>query len=105
AAAAEGKGLRLEGCAAAVARARSLAAEAALGAGTDAVQVHGGYGFSTEYPAERLFRDARALALLSGGTGGLLRASAEPVLRETPPQGAPPQGAPPQGASPQGAPP
>ncbi|MBI2880949.1 MAG: hypothetical protein HYY21_05145, partial [Candidatus Tectomicrobia bacterium] len=79
---AEGRGLRLGDAQAAIARARSLAADAALRAGTDAVQVHGGYGFSAEYPAERLFRDARALALLSGGTAELLGASAEPVLRE-----------------------
>lgn len=82
AAGAQGRGLRLGDAQAAIARARSLAAEAALRAGTDAVQVHGGYGFSAEYPAERLFRDARALALLSGGTAELLGASAEPVLRE-----------------------
>jgi alkylation response protein AidB-like acyl-CoA dehydrogenase len=79
---AEGKGLRLAECREAIARARSFAAEAALKAGTDAVQVHGGYGFSSEFPAERLFRDARALALLSGGTGELLRVSAAPVLKE-----------------------
>jgi hypothetical protein len=79
---AEGKGLRLDGCAPAIARARSFAAEAGLRAGTDTVQVHGGYGFSAEYPAERLFRDARGLALLSGGTGDLLRISADPVLEE-----------------------
>ena len=68
------------------ARARSFAAEAALKAGTQAVQVHGGYGFSNEYPAERIFRDARALALMAGGSGELLRLSAEPILKEALPQ-------------------
>ncbi|MFQ5915242.1 MAG: acyl-CoA dehydrogenase family protein [Nitrospinota bacterium] len=77
-----GKGLRLGACRETIARARSFSADAALRAGTDTVQVHGGYGFSSEYPAERLFRDARALALLSGGTGELLRVSAAPVVKE-----------------------
>ena len=81
-----GRGLRLEGSTAPIARARSFAAEAALKAGTQAVQVHGGYGFSNEYPAERIFRDARALALMAGGSGELLRLSAEPILKEALPQ-------------------
>lgn len=80
AAEAEGRNLELEPCSPWIARARSLASEAALKAGYDSIQVHGGYGFSGEYPAERLFRDARALALINGGTGNLLRVLAEPVL-------------------------
>ncbi len=83
---AQGRGPRLEGSAAPIARARSFAAEAALKAGTQAVQVHGGYGFSSEFPAERIFRDARALALMAGGSGELLRLSAEPILKEALPQ-------------------
>ena len=79
---AEGNILRLDDCREAIARARSFSAEAALKAGTETVQVHGGYGFSSEYPAERLFRDARGLALLSGGTGELLRVSAGALLKE-----------------------
>ncbi len=81
-----GGGLRLAASAAPIARARSFAAEAALKAGTQAVQVHGGYGFSSEFPAERIFRDARALALMAGGSGELLRLSAEPILKEALPQ-------------------
>lgn len=77
---AEGRNLELESCSPWIARARSLASEAALKAGYDSIQVHGGYGFSGEYPAERLFRDARALALVNGGTGSLLRVLAEPVI-------------------------
>lgn len=79
----EGRALELEDCRPWIARARSLASEAALKAGSETVQIHGGYGFSAEYPAERLFRDARALALMNGGTGDLLRASAEPVVGAT----------------------
>jgi len=32
----------------------------------DAVQIHGGYGYSREYRAERLFRDARVLTIYEG---------------------------------------
>jgi alkylation response protein AidB-like acyl-CoA dehydrogenase len=32
----------------------------------DAVQVHGGYGYSCEYAVERLFRDARVLTIYEG---------------------------------------
>ena len=33
---------------------------------TDAVQVFGGYGFSKEYPVEKLFRDAKVLQIYEG---------------------------------------
>ena len=33
---------------------------------TDAIQVHGGYGFITEYPVERHFRDAKITQLYEG---------------------------------------
>ena len=36
------------------------------------LQVHGGYGFSDEYPISRVYRDVRALALI-GGTDQLQR--------------------------------
>jgi alkylation response protein AidB-like acyl-CoA dehydrogenase len=32
----------------------------------DAVQIHGGYGYSREYRVERLFRDARVLTIFEG---------------------------------------
>jgi hypothetical protein len=31
-----------------------------------AIQIHGGYGFSSEYPVERLFRDARVVTIYEG---------------------------------------
>ncbi|MBW1814551.1 MAG: acyl-CoA dehydrogenase family protein [Deltaproteobacteria bacterium] len=40
-----------------------------------ALQIFGGYGFSTEYPLERMVRDSRALAFL-GGTQEMLKVSA-----------------------------
>jgi alkylation response protein AidB-like acyl-CoA dehydrogenase len=33
---------------------------------TDAVQLHGGYGYITEYPVERFMRDAKALQIVEG---------------------------------------
>ncbi|MBC7105332.1 MAG: acyl-CoA dehydrogenase, partial [Firmicutes bacterium] len=33
----------------------------------DAIQVHGGYGFMTEYPVQRYYRDARVMTI-GGGT-------------------------------------
>jgi len=33
---------------------------------TDAVQVHGGYGYVTEYPVERYMREAKVLQIVEG---------------------------------------
>ena len=32
----------------------------------NAIQVHGGYGFSREYPVERMYRDARLMTIGEG---------------------------------------
>ena len=32
----------------------------------DAIQIHGGYGYSSEYPVERLYRDARLMTIGEG---------------------------------------
>ena len=40
-----------------------------------ALQIFGGYGFSTEYPLERMVRDSRAWAFL-GGTQEMLKTAA-----------------------------
>jgi alkylation response protein AidB-like acyl-CoA dehydrogenase len=32
----------------------------------DAIQIHGGYGYSREYPVERLYRDARLMTIGEG---------------------------------------
>ncbi|MDH4583708.1 acyl-CoA dehydrogenase [Pseudomonas sp. BN415] len=47
--------------------ARLLCAEKAMKIGTDVVQLLGGHGFTQEHPAERWYRDLRAVALMSGG--------------------------------------
>ena len=35
-------------------------------AATEAVQIFGGMGYSTEYPVEKLFRDAKVLQIYEG---------------------------------------
>jgi alkylation response protein AidB-like acyl-CoA dehydrogenase len=47
--------------------ARLLCSEKAMNIGTDAVQLLGGHGFTKEHPAERWYRDLRALAVMAGG--------------------------------------
>ena len=48
------------------AMAKLFAAEAAMRVTTDAVQVHGGYGFIKEYQVERYFRDATITQIYEG---------------------------------------
>ena len=44
-----------------------MMADAVMRTATEAVQLHGGYGFTTDFPVERFFRDAKLLAI-GGGT-------------------------------------
>lgn len=46
--------------------AKALAADVANKAATDAVQVFGGNGFNTEYPVEKLMRDAKIFQIYEG---------------------------------------
>ena len=55
-----------------VAAAKVYCTEAAQAAATDAVQIHGGYGFCKEYPVERYYRDAKAFTII-GGTNQIQR--------------------------------
>src|SRR5579885_489266 len=48
------------------AMAKSFAADAAMRITTDAVQVFGGYGYSQEYPVEKLMRDAKIYQIYEG---------------------------------------
>ncbi len=48
------------------AMAKMFASDAAMAVTTDAVQVFGGYGFSREYPVERLMRDAKITQIYEG---------------------------------------
>ena len=48
------------------AMAKLFAGDTAMAVTTDAVQVLGGYGYTTEYPAERMMRDAKITQLYEG---------------------------------------
>ena len=46
--------------------AKAFAADACMQVTTDAVQVFGGYGYSKEYPVEKLMRDAKLIQIYEG---------------------------------------
>jgi acyl-CoA dehydrogenase len=46
--------------------AKAFSADAAMEVTTDAVQVFGGYGYTKEYPVEKLMRDAKLLQIYEG---------------------------------------
>jgi alkylation response protein AidB-like acyl-CoA dehydrogenase len=48
------------------AMAKLFASETAMRVTTDAIQVHGGYGFIKEYQVERHFRDAKITQIYEG---------------------------------------
>jgi alkylation response protein AidB-like acyl-CoA dehydrogenase len=56
----------------AAAMAKLFASEAAMKAATKAVQIHGGAGYITEFPIERIFRDAK-LTEIGEGTSEVQR--------------------------------
>jgi len=51
--------------------AKLTAAEAAIAAADEAIQLHGGYGYMREYDVERYYREAKALSLTAGAPGDL----------------------------------
>jgi acyl-CoA dehydrogenase len=48
------------------AMAKAFAADMCMKVTTDAVQVFGGYGYSREYPVEKLMRDAKIYQIYEG---------------------------------------
>jgi butyryl-CoA dehydrogenase len=56
----------------AAAKAKVFASETAMKAATKAVQIHGGAGYITEFPVERIFRDAK-LTEIGEGTSEVQR--------------------------------
>ena len=48
------------------AQAKLFAAETAMEVTTKAVQFHGGYGYTREYPVERMMRDAKITEIYEG---------------------------------------
>ena len=54
------------------AMAKLYSSEVAVRAAEDAVQIHGGYGFVKDYPAEKFFRDVK-LTTIGEGTSEIQR--------------------------------
>jgi alkylation response protein AidB-like acyl-CoA dehydrogenase len=54
------------------AMAKLMASECAMRVTYDAIQIHGGYGYSREYPVERMWRDAK-LCVIGEGTSEIQR--------------------------------
>jgi alkylation response protein AidB-like acyl-CoA dehydrogenase len=54
------------------AMAKLMASETAEFAAFQAIQIHGGYGYSTEFPVERIYRDQRLMSI-GEGTNEILR--------------------------------
>ncbi|SDF10675.1 Acyl-CoA dehydrogenase [Halorubrum xinjiangense] len=52
----------------AASKAKYRASEAAMSVTNEAVQIHGGYGYTTEFDVERLYRDAKITEIYEGTT-------------------------------------
>jgi alkylation response protein AidB-like acyl-CoA dehydrogenase len=68
------------------AMARRFASRVAREVTDRAVQIHGGYGYTTEYPVERYWRDAKQIAVGEGTNDALQRQSVARGLLDAPPQ-------------------
>jgi alkylation response protein AidB-like acyl-CoA dehydrogenase len=53
------------------AMAKLLASEAARRVADHAVQIHGGFGFTADFPAERIYRDAQMASVALGSPAAL----------------------------------
>lgn len=53
-------------CAKEVAMAKMMASDTAMRVTTEAIQIFGGYGYTRDYPVERLFRDAKVTQIYEG---------------------------------------
>ena len=51
---------------AAASMAKYFASETAVDVANEAIQIHGGYGYTTDYPVERLYRDAKVTTIYEG---------------------------------------
>jgi hypothetical protein len=66
--AAEQKAARTDGFPTAASMAKYVATEGAMDVTNEAVQIHGGYGYTREFDVERLYRDAKILTIYEGTT-------------------------------------
>lgn len=62
--------------------AKLFASEAAMDVTTKAIQIHGGYGYTKDYPVERMFRDAKTTTIYEGTSEMQRRTIARALLRE-----------------------
>jgi hypothetical protein len=65
----------------AAARAQLAAVRSSVVACSDALQIHGGYGYTREFPVERLLRDARACGAIDRGDDELRADVAAAIVR------------------------
>jgi alkylation response protein AidB-like acyl-CoA dehydrogenase len=62
--------------------AKLAATRAALAVAHEAIQLHGGYGYTTEYEVERFCRDAKTLEIMGGTTGPIKDDIAAAIIRK-----------------------
>jgi butyryl-CoA dehydrogenase len=62
--------------------AKLFAAETAMSVTTKAIQIHGGYGYTKDYPVERYFRDAKITEIYEGTSEMQRMTIARQLLRE-----------------------
>ena len=63
------------------AMAKKFASDTAMSVSTDAVQIFGGYGYSREYPVERMMRDAKITQIYEGTNQAMCMVIAGSVCR------------------------
>ncbi len=64
------------------AMAKLFASQVAQRVASDCVDLHGGYGFTSEYPVEKLYRDAKIGTIYEGTTNMQLQTIAKLLLRD-----------------------
>jgi alkylation response protein AidB-like acyl-CoA dehydrogenase len=64
------------------AMAKVFASETCLEASYEAMRIHGGYGFTTEFPIERYFRDAALMPIGEGTNDVMMMIVADAILAE-----------------------
>jgi methylmalonyl-CoA epimerase len=69
--------------------AKLSASETAMWVTTKAIQIHGGYGYSREYPVQRYFRDAKITEIYEGTSEIQRMVIARSILRDDRPSKAP----------------
>lgn len=68
-------------CAKEAAMAKYCAAQAAVSASLEAIQIMGGYGYSREFPSEKLLRDAKIFQIFEGTDEMMLMTDAKYIIR------------------------